>query len=166
MSSETVKTVQRVFLMSHRRRATSMVRAELIAAIREVLGALGREGDRLSYVYSFVVKEGPLASSGTGGVSGIRMPGDQAHYYSLDAGVGMCDLGKLGIDETGRGYLVETTDCRDKKSLATANAGEIKFNRRRIELTLPTLMKDLESKLIGQDCAEVTLSYRETLRRP
>jgi hypothetical protein len=94
------------------------------------------------------------------------MPNDPVHYYSLDAGVGRCDLGKWGIDESGRGHRVETIDCRGKTRLATANAGEVKFKRRRIELGLTALLRDLETKLRGHGSAEVALSYAETSRRP
>ncbi len=166
LSGEALRVVQSVFLSSFRVRAKTIARAELLGAVEDVLRAIEEEGERLSFIYSTDVKNAPLASHGTGGMSGIRIPGDKVHYYSLDGGVGKCELQKYGIDATGQGYLVETIDCRDKRNLLTENTGEIRIKRRKIELTIPGLMADLKSRLNGLDCEELSLSYKETIRRP
>jgi hypothetical protein len=166
LSSESLQIIQRVFLMSHRNRAKSIARSELIRAIQEVLEALDAEGDKLSCMYGFTVKEGPLTSSGSGGVSGIRMPGDTTGHYALWAGVGKCRLDRHEIDEAGSGYFTETRDCRSLSSLLTENCGEIKIKRRKIELSLPALLRELHSRLLEQDCLEVPLAYEETRRPP
>ena len=166
ISGSSLAIVRSVFTSSHRSRAKSIARVELMRTLEELLEAIGRERERWSYVYSTEVKSGPLASSGTGGMSGIRMPGDTAHFYSLSAGVGKCDLTKWAIDNNGQGIVAETIDCRDETSLLTGNTGEIKIKRRKIELTLPVELQRLQSKLIEFPCDELLLSYSESARHP
>jgi hypothetical protein len=163
---KTVTVIHSVFTSSHRSRARSIARASLLGAIRDILDSLQKDGDRLSYMYSFSEDTGPFRSSGSGAHSGIRMPGDASCFYTLKAGVGRCDLEREGVDEAGRGYVTDVIDCRDKSRLLTENMGEIKIKKRKIHLALPGLLRELESKLTELDCDEISLSYEETPRRP
>jgi hypothetical protein len=121
--SESVQVIRNVFLRSHRTRAKSIARPDLIRSIEKVLGAIDEDGDGLAFVYSFSYKDGQFEVSGPGGTSGIRMPGDSSSFYFLKAGVGICSLERMGIDQSGRGYVIDVTDCRDRKSLMTENKG-------------------------------------------
>ena len=163
---DALNIIQRVFLSSHAARLKLIACADLVSAIDAMLNAVEGEGDKLCYVYGFHIKSGPLASSGSGAVSGIRMPGDESHYFSLTGGAGICELQKWGIDETGTGYLVETMDCREIQSLLSENTGEIIIKKRKVKLTLPSLLHDLKSRLTTLDCKELSLSYKETPRQP
>jgi hypothetical protein len=90
------------------------------------------------------------------------MPGDESSYYSLRAGLGVCKLERCGIGKDGTGFLIEVIDCRDRTTLATENCGVIAIKRRKLKLALPALLKELHSKLVKRDCAELLLSYEET----
>ncbi len=162
MPAQDQQVLQNVFLRSFRNRAGVLPRSDLVHAVGEAVRALDQDGEALSCMYSFTVKEGPLASSGSGAVSGIRIAGDEPNHYSLRAGLGVCKLQRWGIDENGTGFVIEAIDCRDRSQLATENCGVIAIKRRKMKLTLPALFKELHSKLVEQDCAELLLSYRET----
>jgi hypothetical protein len=161
LSAEDLEVLQNVFLRSFRNRAGVLARSDLVDAVGEAVRALEQVGAALSYMYSFTVKEGPLASTGSGAVSGIRMPGDDSSYYSLRAGLGVCKLERRGTDEDGSGFAIEVIDCRDRTKLATENCGVIAIKRRKMKLALPVLLKELHSKLVEQDCADLLLSYEE-----
>jgi hypothetical protein len=94
------------------------------------------------------------------------MPDDESNYYSLKAGLGVCKLERCGIDENGIGFVIEAIDCRDRTKLATGNCGVIAIKRRKLNLALPSLLKELHSKLIKEDCGELPLSYEETRSVP
>jgi hypothetical protein len=161
LSAEKLQVLQSVFLRSFKNRAGVLARTDLVDAVGEVVRALEQDGEALSYMYSYTVKQGPLASTGSGAVSGIRMPGDDSSYYSLRAGLGVCKLERRGTDEDGSGLVIEVIDCRDRTELATENCGVITIKRRKVELALQAQFKDLHFKLVGQDCAELLLSYEE-----
>jgi hypothetical protein len=161
LSAEDLQVLQNVFLRSFRNRAGVLARSDLVGAVGEAVRALEQGGEALSYMYSFKVKEGPLASTGSGAVSGIRMPGNDCSYYSMRAGLGVCKLERRGTDEDGNGSVVEVIDCRDRTTVATENCGVIVIKRRKMKLALPVLLKELHSKLVEQDCASLVLSYEE-----
>lgn len=164
--AEDLRVVQSVFTSSYKSRARSIAHADLLRAVGAVLDSVQEEGARLSYVYSISADAGQFRVSGPGGISGIRMPGDSSCYYFLRTGVGKCDLERHGVNEAGRGYLIDVIDCRDKSRLLTENMGEIKIKKRKIQLTLPELLRELQSKLMKLDCDELSLSYKEMPRRP
>ena len=165
LSSGDLQVLQNVFLRAFTDRPKVLPRFEFVQAVGEAIRALDQDGGALSYMYSFTIKEGPLASSGSGAVSGIRMPGDESCSYGLRAGLGVCDLKRFSIDKEGADSDIEVVDCRDRTKLTTVNCGEIIIKRRKMSLALPTLFKELHSKLIDQDCAELLLSYEETKRK-
>jgi hypothetical protein len=166
LSTESVQVIQNVFLRSHRTRASSLARRVLIRATEEVVGAIDGEDGRLGFIYSAVQKDDLFTFSGCGTTSGIRMPDDGECFYSLKTGAGICNLERCGVDQTGRGYVIETTDCRDRARLVTENMGEITIKKRKFKLTLPILLRDLLSALCVQDCDDLSLSYIETARHP
>jgi hypothetical protein len=166
ISADGLRVLQNIFLRSFRNRAAALRHFDLVNALGEALRALEQEGESLSFMYSFTVKDGPLASTGSGAVSGIRMPDDESSYYSLRAGLGVCKLERCGIDEHGIGFVIEAIDCRDRTKLATENCGAIAIKRRKLNLAFPSRLKELHAKLIKEDCDELQLSYEETRSVP
>jgi hypothetical protein len=162
LSAEDLQVLQIVFLRAFKNRAGVLPRSDLVEAVGEAVRVLEQDGEALSYMYSFTVKEGPLASTGSGAFAGIRMPGDESSHYVLWAGLGVCKLERRGTDDDGSGSVIERIDCRDRTKLATENCGVIAIKRRKMKLALPVLLKELHSKLVEQDCAELLLSYEET----
>lgn len=65
-----------------------------------------------------------------GRMSGIELPDDTAHRYSIDAGVDSCSLTKIAIDPDGRGRFVERRDLRGEQELVTLNCGRIQICNR------------------------------------
>lgn len=161
LPAEDLQILQNVFLRSFSNRAGMLSRSELVRVVGKAVHALEQDGEALSFMYSFTVKGGPLASMGSGAVSGIRMPGDDSSYYALRAGLGVCKLERRGIDEDGSGFVIDVIDCRNRTTLATENYGEIVIKRRKIELSLLKLFKSLYSKIAEQDCVDVLLVYEE-----
>lgn len=166
LSEASLKVIQSVFLWAHANRPRSIPGEILAQAVREVLDAIEAEGEKLSYVYGFVVKEGPMASSGSGGISGIRMPGDSDAYYSLWAGIGELRLKRMLVSGDGTGQDVEVRDCRERKSLVTENMGVIQIKRRKVKLSLPDRFAELHSDLLHAGPVELQLAYEETRSRP
>ena len=78
----------------------------------------------------------------TGGNSGIRVVGDDVHYYSLHAGFDECVLTKMAV-KRGRGVVVETKDIRGTTELMTSNMGKISIRKSRARTDVTKLLKDL-----------------------
>jgi hypothetical protein len=165
LPAEDLQVLQNVFLRSFRNRAGVLPRSELVRAVGEAVRALEQDGETLSYMYSFTVKGGPLASMGSGTVSGIRMPGDDSSYYVLKAGLGVCNLERRGTDANGSGFVIDVIDCRDRITLTTENCGDIRIKRRKIDIGILELFRDLHSKITEQPCDDLLLSYEEELQR-
>ncbi|MHB1557647.1 MAG: hypothetical protein ACYC61_09225 [Isosphaeraceae bacterium] len=161
LSAEDLQTLQNVFLRGYRNRAKTIRCRDLAHTVGHAIRELEAHGAALSCMYSFTIKEGPLASSSSGGVSGIRMPGDDSCDYSMRAGLGVCKLERRAVDENGAGVVTEMIDCRDRTRLTTANCGDIVIKRRTMKLELPGLLKELHSRLVDQESGELTLSYED-----
>ena len=94
------------------------------------------ESDKMPFTYQFKCEQSlnanlPPGGYGTGGMSGIRLPNDRDHFYSIHAGFNQCELKKIAIGEDGRGILVETIDLRNTKEIKTDTVGAIKIKRSR-----------------------------------
>ncbi len=161
LAAEELQVLQNIFLMGYRNRAKTIPCRDLAHTVGTAIRELEAHGEVLSCMYSFTIKEGPLASSGSGGVSGIRMPGDDSCFYSMRAGLGVCKLERRAVDENGAGVVTEVIDCRDRTRLTTANCGEIVIKRRTMKLELPSSLKELHSRLLDQESGELTLSYED-----
>ena len=111
----------------------------LAAAADAVLALVADRRDLLPYTYQFkeevAADPGARPGFGTGGVSGIRLPGDDG-YYSIRAGLNECRLRRIAIGPDGRGYTVDERDLRGERELLTANMGRIVIRRTRAKTDL------------------------------
>ena len=92
----------------------------------------------------------------TPGLGGIRMPGDETGFYSLEAGLGVCKLRRRPL-ETSPGEPIQWAeiDIRDRSELVTANLGVIKLFRKKKRTRLKALFTDLIAFLDQLDGEEV-----------
>jgi hypothetical protein len=67
----------------------------------------------------------------------------------------------MGIDQEGQGFLIETIDCRDRSRIVTLNCGEIIIKKRKLKLSLPDVLKELQSKLLSLSSNELHLYYEQ-----
>ena len=74
--------------------------------------------------------------------------------------------GVFGAVESSVRACDQAIDCRDRTKLATENCGVIAIKRRKTNLALPSLLKELHSRFIKQDCGEIQLSYEVTRSVP
>lgn len=75
--------------------------------------------------------------------SGHRIADDPLHYYSIECGVGICDLKKWAVDPSGQEIMVATLDVRSQRTIETANNGTIKITKRKQKNTLQPLLRKL-----------------------
>jgi len=133
--------------------------AELLAGLDKLLGDIERDLDLLPYCYASRTQHANgMISSGTGGVHGIRLNGDP-FFYGLDAGFGELTLTKRAADKDGRGYVVDTTDVRHLKEIATDNMGTIVISRRRLKTGLPESLRRLRAFLAEQAEGDIPIGY-------
>jgi hypothetical protein len=79
-----------------------------------------------------------------GGISGIRLPGDDVHTYFGDARMSNeGELVKMAPREGGAG-IVERRDIRHVKEIETANMGTVKILRRRAASRLRAEMEAIK----------------------
>jgi hypothetical protein len=152
-----------VFLQPDSIRARSIGRLDLLRAVDDSLGVVDQDGDKLFHTYAFSCRIGDLASSGSGAVSGIQIVGDDSGEYMLRGGVGVLELRKLAIDDSGCAVRKATIDCRDRSTIDTCNMGQIKIKRRRIKSSLSPVLGALRSWLAAQDCAGITFALTAVL---
>jgi hypothetical protein len=138
--------------------STSVLRT----AVEKVLVFLAENKKVLPYTYQFKLEIPPDprmgTGFGTGGMSGIRMTGDEEHYYYIKAGLNICRLEKLGIGPDGRGIVVEKRDIRDEKELSTSNLGRIQIRRTRAKADLVKELPEIQRFLQQVTSAEVIKS--------
>jgi hypothetical protein len=93
-----------------------------------------------------------------GGVSGIRLPGDDVHRYMIDARwPNECELVKMAVEE-GQGVIVERRDIRHLKEIETANMGTIKILKRRAASRLRVELESLKEFALAAGDAEIEKS--------
>jgi hypothetical protein len=66
----------------------------------------------------------------TGGMSGLQLPGDPVHWYTIRAGVDECYLTKVAIGPDGKGRFVERRDLRGETEIVTTTCGRIQIRKR------------------------------------
>ena len=76
-------------------------------------------------------------------MTGIRLPDDAMHYYTLDTGLDECRLERWGIGADGRGNRHDERDLRGEASLETLDFGTIQFRRRRPKSQLSRVLADI-----------------------
>jgi hypothetical protein len=95
----------------------------------------------LPYTYQFKCERSPdpriaAGGFGTGGMSGLRLPGDNNHYYFLRAGLNECSLERKAVGPDGRGFTIDKRDLRGERELQTETVGKISIRRSRAKSEL------------------------------
>ena len=66
----------------------------------------------------------------TGVMSGLELPGDPDHSYSIQVGLDECHLTKIAIGPDGRGRFVDRRDLREEEMIETITCGQIQVRKR------------------------------------
>ena len=104
----------------------------------------------------FPVPGVPPGGFETGGISGLRLPGDTVHFYAITSGLNVCELQKMGIAADGNGAILEKRDLRAHTELMTENAGLVKFRRRAAKPTLRRALREIAAFTDSVTCVELT----------
>jgi hypothetical protein len=91
----------------------------------------------------FPVPGMPAGEFDTGGFSGLRLPNDPDHVYSIQAGLNELVLKKTARGADGWGVTVEVRDLRGESELVTENAGRVQFRRRAAKTTLRRALREI-----------------------
>jgi hypothetical protein len=91
----------------------------------------------------FPVPGVPAGGFETGGISGLRLPNDQDHFYMIHAGLNELRLTKMAEGPDGKGVIVEDRDIRNEASLLTESAGLVRFRRRAAKTTLRLALREI-----------------------
>ena len=134
----------------------------LRAAADRVSTFFSENGHLLPYTYQFKPERSgdPRITPGfsTGGMSGLRLPGDSKHYYFIRAGLNECSLEKRGIGADGRGYTADVRDLRSERRLLTENLGMITIRRTRAKSELRKAVEEIRRFLEKTTVEEVVKS--------
>jgi hypothetical protein len=88
---------------------------------------------------------------GTGGLSGIRLPGDEVHWYAIHGGLNECRLEKIAAQQDGKdSIIVDQRDMRGERELWTANCGRIQIRKRRTKSSLRKGLAEIRDFLAEQ----------------
>jgi hypothetical protein len=125
---------------------------ELRAAADRLEAFFSSHSDLLPYTYQFSCERtgDPYIVPGgfsTGGMSGLRLPGDDVHYYFIRAGFDECSLEKSRAGPDGRGVNVDRRDLRGERELLTENMGKIRIRRRRARTELRQAVAEIKQFL-------------------
>jgi hypothetical protein len=134
---------------------------ELRTAADRVAAFFMENSDLLPYTYQFKCERSPdprIASGGfgTGGMSGLRLPGDKDHYYLIRAGLNECSLEKMAVGPDGRGFTVDKRDLRGESQLLTETVGKISIRRSRAKSELRQAVGEIRLFLQNVKAHEVT----------
>jgi len=144
------KEVEAIFGVSDFDRETPTGRRELLESIDRLIEAIERDSGLLPYTYSFKIETPPgsgVYSVGSGLASGIRIGGE---LYSIEGGLGRCELTRDWWDENGVYHGDKPQDIRNLKSLKTDSDGEIAILKRRRRTCFVKNLKELKMFLAGQ----------------
>jgi hypothetical protein len=64
-----------------------------------------------------------------GAVSGLRLPGDPGHFYTISVGPNRCELEKGRVGADGRGQVVGREDIRGRDHVQTETVGRVDLRR-------------------------------------
>jgi len=143
-------------------RPHSVPRVALLEEVRAVAREIERDAELLSYAYAHSARmtygNGTVfLTSGSGSTHGHRLAGDPDHAYGIDTGIGVCDLKKWGLDDRGRGVLLETVDCRQLKEIETAKEGTVVIKKRKIKANLGKSFAELQAFLERQTAEAIDI---------
>jgi hypothetical protein len=134
----------------------------LRSAIGAVMAFIASNKDLLPYTYQFKVETPPdprmTPGFGTGGMSGIRLPGDTDCSYTIRAGLNECRLDKISVGPDGRPHHELARDLRGERELPTANMGKITIRRTRAKTDLVKALPKIQAFLRDISSPEVTKS--------
>jgi len=121
---------------------------------------LGENAHLLPATYQFTVGRFMLGGTlpgefHTGGMSGLRMPNDPDHVYTILAGLNELALEKMAVGKDGLGVVVELRDLRGETELLTENAGTLRFRRRASKTTLRRALRDIAAFADGVTAGEL-----------
>jgi hypothetical protein len=127
----------------------SISRARVLRALEALLERLDRDADSLPFVYKYKFEEGPLKDDrpGTGMAGSFHINGESRYFYSIDSGLGFCQLLKSEIGPDGRGHDVERIDVRSRTSILTDNMGEIRIYKSKKKSGLERHLRELRAFL-------------------
>jgi len=126
-------------------------------AVEQIEMQLEEHSNALAWVYEFGNEKGFISSWM---MSGIRIPGDEDHFYGIQVGINECELLKIAVGSDGKGKTIEREDIRHLQELETANMGTIKIRKRRAASRLLPELKSIKAYLVSVDgeYVEKTLS--------
>ncbi|MEX0775972.1 MAG: hypothetical protein WD042_09700 [Phycisphaeraceae bacterium] len=112
-------------------------------AARNLLGSFEDTKQTLPYSYmvQFRLPNTDLCLPATPGASGFNVKGK---WFSIECGIGRCDLVRLERDERGRVKTVVMKDLRGEKSIMTDNSGEVRILKRKRPLRLTKVLQGIE----------------------
>jgi hypothetical protein len=136
--------------------STSILRSAVDAVIAFIAG----NKDVLPYTYQFKAETPPdprmTPGFSTGGMSGIRLPGDNDRSYTIRAGLNECRLEKLAVGPDGRPDYELERDLRGERELLTSNLGRIAIRRTRAKADLVKALPQIQRFLRSISTADVT----------
>lgn len=112
----------------------------ILASAQRVVDCIESNSDLWPMTFQFKTEHlHPIAASSgyqTGAISGIRLTGDEDHWYMLRAGVNKCCLRKVKGGPADSAQSAEEIDVRDRHELMTETHGRIRIRKvkRRTEL--------------------------------
>lgn len=137
------------------RQSPPIQRDALVRAVGAMVDKLDRESDLLFRAYSvshaYVAGARSRGSFGRGGgMSGVLLPDTPEGYeYGIHYWVGKCIMQKLYRPPGMKGEVVETIDIRKEDRIPTANVGEIRIHRKRINSTIRAELARLRDFLMA-----------------
>jgi hypothetical protein len=129
-------------------------------AARSLDSFLAENAHLLPAMYQFKLERFPVpgvppGGFETGGISGLRLPGDTVHFYAITSGLNVCELQKMGIGADGNGAILEKRDLRAQTELMTENAGLVKFRRRAAKTSLRRSLREIAAFADTVTCMEL-----------
>lgn len=132
----------------------SILLEDMLGAVVLINAFLRDNPEFLPFTYEFKCQEvnfGGVVAGGifsTGGVGGIRLPGDEENAYAIWAGLDKCEMWKSPIRSDGKRDLVERQDIRGLNELQTTSLhGVIEFRRLKSGANLLALLSEARAFL-------------------
>lgn len=116
--------------------------ADLRDAIKQIDEQLRDQPELLPYTYQIAYEmyfdnhQTIKFGFSTGGLSGIRLLGDEDHWCYIRAGLTECRLQRMELQTDGTVKIVEERNLRGLRELRTVNFGGIRIRKRRAKSSL------------------------------
>lgn len=126
---------------------------EMRRAVRAALELIEKEPEALPKLFEFKLgKElmpGIKPEFTPGSMSGLRLPNDEGHFCTIEAGLEVCRLEQHGVGADGRGELIGEADLREVEAFETTNLGVIEIRSRPAGLAIKKDFRAIEKYLKG-----------------